>query len=625
MRISWRQQLLLNPHLCDFDQWPLIALDQVPKKDQKDFLRNKKIVAKVLAGHQLTQVAKEHNLSEGRITQILDRALGSEEDAPPALTAGLIPGRIIVKKQRKQPLPTLTEELGAGCAFSALLRDVPGLLKGLDDVLVPYIAEKNYAQNISPQSFHSEFKRLLKEAHWPTDTYPYTTENTAYESVRRYLHERMKILVKEKDQTKRNQTSRVPRPLKKTFRAKRAVQIDEHKLDLGSRINLVLNDELIPLRIGMISVLVAMDVDTTATLGFWLAQTNAPNQQDLLALIENCITPWTPMTLQTPGFSYEPGACFPSALPDTPISFGMTRMDNAWIHSALSVTHILCNKMGGTVALGLPANPKIRHLIESVFNFINKNFSHRLPSTTGSYPTDPKRESRINRKKPPVITFRTVLEALSIILTSYNIITRAQLGHASPLSLFQHHCTNHYVRYSPSIITNQWQPFINEKIVALCWYRHENRAPFVNFAGTRYSGPGLWDAVENQKLIRIRFDRRRIRTIDAYTLDGVSLGKLYAPASWQRFEHSRATRKLLLKLTRKDRLSRQDPLSDYLHLLLENKDNPKDALSLLRIFTEFTDYQDSALIMDGVLNEQQSISNHSTTTRWNRKMANHRE
>lgn len=53
----------------------------------------------------------------------------------------------------------------------------------------------------------------------------------------------------------------------------------------------MLNDDLIPLRLGRGTVLVAADVDMDCTIGYLLVATRAPNQQDLLTLLERSSSP----------------------------------------------------------------------------------------------------------------------------------------------------------------------------------------------------------------------------------------------------------------------------------------------------------------------------------------------
>lgn len=600
MRISWRERLAQSPGLRNVADWPTIPLDSLPRRRRKGFLRNRRIVAQALAGTPLGGVAAVHHVSNGRVSQLLTRCLGGDADAPPALTAGLVPFRTVAAKHRVSPYPDLRHARGANCAFQALLTEVPGLRAGFDAMIKAKLDDKNYAQRLTPQAFHGEFKRILAEQHWPQDRYPYTHASHAYDAVRRYGIQRTAELAAERARTRASVVPLAPAVVGRR-QALRAIQIDEHPVDLQSRVHLMLNDDLIPLRLGRGTVLVAADVDMECTLGYLLVATRAPNQQDMLTLLERCLTPAPLPALTTPGLEYLPGAGFPCTLPNPfPLSFGTVCLDNAWLHKAHSVEDFFCRQMGATLNLGTPGKPKVRHLIESIFKYIEDHCGHRVPSTTGSHPTDPARESRNNRETPPTIAFHTVEEALGVVLSEDNVKPRAALGGASPLELFQYHCAQHFTRYVPTDRTAHWQPFLTELLLPVHWYAHEHRLPHVQFLYERYQGPGLLRIVGKlRKSYRIRciFDRRDIRTLHAYTLDGEDLGLLYAPLPWQRYPHSVATRQHLHTHAKTYRLGRRDPMGDYFRWLLEHAGNPEVALSLLRAHTEFSGGHPQCLVL----------------------------
>ena len=627
MRITWKERLEEHPMLRRFDEWPIIPLDSLPRRKRKAFLRNQQIMAQALNSDKLKEVARKNYVSCGRISQLLDRCLGGDSEQPPVLTAGLIPYRVVVEKRRQRPLATLSKQSGSACAFKSLLVKVPGLVERLEAMIMAKIKDSPHAQQLTPMAFHGEFKRLLREAHWPQDQYPYTTASLAYESVRRYLDQRTDEL------TQAHQQRRQPPPRdlsipSKRYRALRKIQIDEHVVDLQGRVNLMLNDELIPLRHARANVLVAMDVDTSCVLGYYLAPTGSPNQQDMLTLLDNCVQPWQPLELSTPGLSYMPGACFPSGLEGNfPISFGVVQLDNALMHRAQSVINLLCEHMGASISYGLPGMPKVRALIESIFDYINDKVSHRPASTSGSYPTDPKRESRKNLKNPPVITFQTLNEALSIVLTEHNITPMASLGYKSPLALFEHHCSTHFVRYVPNILRRQWQPFISSKVVSLHWYKHENRLPHISFQYERYYGPGLIEVAGKERRIRVQFNRRDIRTLQAFTMEGIELGALLVSTPWQRFPHSLALRAAIHKQNKQAHFNMRDPLADHFRYLLENRGKPDVALSLLRVYTEFTAGSDRLLLADSDETSvgRPSIPGKHSQYLWHTSSANHCE
>lgn len=625
MFLSWRQRLAQRPTLWQFDQWPHLAMDSIQKHRRKTFLRNQQIIVAALAGEQLKTIARTHNVTPGRITQLLNRCLAGDEEDSPALTEGLAPFSELKSRQRVRPLPTLANKKdNNNCAFQALLHDVPGLKTGLDAVINDKLNDKTHAQRLTPQGFHGMFKNLLTDAHWPKDRYPYTQTKEVYESLRLYLHKRVDELQHEKECNTFTASPVIENS--REYRAIKTTQSDEHTLDMSNRVHLHLNDELIPLRLGRACVLVTIDVGTHCILGYHRALTKHPNQQDMLSLLDNCIAPWQPMELTTPGLSYTKGAGFPSGQSDAfPITFGTMQLDNALMHRALSIIDFICDKQGGSLSYGHPATPTVRALVEGIFYYIAQKVTHRFASTSGSYPTDEKKESRKNQKKPPTVSLRTLDEALSVVLSEYNVTPQAALGYAKPLELFRHHCQNHFIPYVPELIRQQWQPLLSQKTVPIHWAQDGHRAPYINFMYEQYKGPGLWKALPHNKKITVHFDRRDIRHLHAYTLTGDYLGEINAPISWQRFAHSLATRQVIHEHSKTYRYGMRDPLAGYFKHLLDNRDKPSVALQMVRVYEEFTRDRPALLLAtsEELLSLPSSVTNNQKSS-WQRKNANHR-
>lgn len=642
MRIPWKQRILNMPELADMRTWPLVLPDDIPVKARNLFLRNQNIVFEVLNHNKIKNVANQYNVSTARVSQLMNRCLGGE-DTSPQLNTGLIPNKRIAQGERKSTLDRRTTPKGHAYSFQYLIENVPGLAEGLDNMIIAKLDDKPYAQILSPSTFHGMFKTLLIQANWPTDQYPYTCASVGYEAVRKHLHRRVDELASNKLKKSAYQKS-ISTILKNStidLRPFRRVQIDEHLLDLDNKVHLELDNQLIPLRIARATLIVAIDVDTSCILSYALIPSRAANQYDFLELIESCITPWQPLKLVTPNLKYSPGACFPSSIDSLPpFAPGDILLDNARMHKALSVVDYLCTKLGATLSFGLPATPKTRSLVELIFNYINKNVSHRWASTTGSSTTDSARESKDNKKKQPTVNYRTLEEAISIYLTDRNVTPKTTLGGASPLQFFKYLSENHYVRYIPNIIRENCSKRVHSKVVCLHWYRHQNRIPHINFMYSRYFGDSLLSITGKEKYIRITFNPKDIRSLSATTLDGKKLGDLICESPWRRFPHSIHTRQWIHKNRRKYKFSSEDLLSSYFQWLLDTRDKQSQALTLLRVHTEFS-YNTPSVINIPVRNHESTNIERvlgrismSTSTKvlpqvkenysWSRHLANHK-
>ena len=580
MYVSWRERLMSNPSLRDIKTWPHISVDDLPEPHRKGFIRNKRIAVLATSGKPLKDVAEICGVDRSYVSRLMTRTLGGEAEDDPPLSLALIPRKRLRKHLRRASIDVINAPSGHQNAFGYVLDNVPNMKAALDHMLLEYLKDKPNTQVASPAAFFGEFKRLLAEANWPTDSYPYTTASCARESVRRYYHERLNAI--------RLETSKAPvriiAPSPRIQRAFRTVQIDAQLTDLKTAIHLQLNGELTPLRISRVSLLKALDVDTNCVLAYHLAMTGEPNQEDLLQLLDNLFTPWQPMTLHAPGLAYLPGSGFPSMLDNGCLNASTTRfqLDNALAHLAISVSDVVCEKLGAVLNLGLPKTPKGRNWVEAAFRKLSQSIQ-RFPSTTGSHPNDPIKESKKNQKKPPKISLRMLEETLSVLLSAHNVTPRAELANDTPLNLIRRHVIQHYVPMLPDEVIQDLATFQSERVCNVIYLKNERRMPFIRFAYTRYHGTCLHDSSLIGNKIKIRFDRRDIRGVQAYSLEGKFLGSLCAPKSWQRFAHSLSTRKRIFKEMKTWKCQTLDPLAEYFHRLLIDKHTPSRALEIVRI------------------------------------------
>ncbi len=585
MHLTWRDRLLQMPYLRDFSNWPSFDISVVEKGRRKQFLTNKSILIKALANTPYKTLCHEHCVSFSYITHLLDRCMGGESSATPPLTGGLIPYARVRANKRKATLGTFISPKGNQSAFRGLLSQVPNLHYKLEALLRADISDKPNAQNVTPAVFHGEFKRILEDQHWSHDTYPYTTASVASESCRRYYHALKNDLLL--NTFSKKQLNPKPTYLPSPQRAFKRVEIDEQKVDLNSSIHLQLNDELIPLRISRVSLMLCVDTATDCYLGYHLALTEHPSQDDMLYLLNNIIKKWEPMTITTPGLSYAEGSGFPS-MKTKGITFGRVCLDNALAHLANTVRTVICLKLGSTLCMGLPATPKARNWVEHAFAELNRA-THRFKSTTGSNVCDTIKESFNNSKKIPSTSLRSFEEALSVVLSEHNIIPQARLAGATPLELLNDHLDHHYIRKMPRAYGMDWSTFVFEEERLVHFKSKDNRMPFINFKGVRYSDPCLANSLIVGKKIRVRFDRRDIRLLKAYTVHGDYLGYIRAPLSWQRFSHSIRTRRRIMQFTRSTKRVSKDILANYFNHLLNLKRSPKSSLDLVRVYREFTE------------------------------------
>ncbi len=585
--MSWRTRLRQEPALVDMNQWPVIDAASLPAKHRKGFLTRQRIVASALKHQSCTEAAQKFGYSKGYVSQLMNRCLGGDLNAPAELTRGLIPHARLAPPTRHQPLPELDSPGGAAGAFTDLLDQLPKVKAGLDESIEADYRRLRESERLTAAGLHQTFLRLLAEANWPATRYPFTHASRAKESVRRYLVQRRVEL-----QTSRRGNFRVTEQEASIddYRALATVQIDEHLMHLQTNLAVQFNDEVIELRLNRCTLMLAVDVATQCILGFELHPTRAPNQDDLLSLFDRCLTPQTIPVIQTPGFEALAGPALPTEMtPFWPLTFGTVQFDNAWIHHSNVVEAFLADSVCGTLAFGVPATPKARWLVEHVFDYLERKLGHRFDSTTGSHPKDAKRESPKNAKKVPALSFQSLVEAIYLQIGRYNTTPMPDLAGQRPLEAFQRHLRQHWIRWPQGGTARGWQPFCSTVTLPVHRPAKEQRLPFVHFCYARYSGDGLLSLSPDDTRIAIDYDRRDIRTLQARTLQGRPLGTLNGPKTWRRFAHSQATRCWLRQQRREATYAEADPITGYfLAWRDKHKHTARDAAELLSLYLEIT-------------------------------------
>ena len=126
------------------------------------------------------------------------------------------------------------------------------------------------------------------------------------------------------------------------------------------------------------------------------------------------------------------------------------------------VKNYICNDLGATLNLGLPAHPKGRNVIEYAFKLLNE-YTHRFASTTGSHPKDAIKETTKNSKLPQVITLHALEEILSVLMTSQNTTPQNRLNGLSPLHAIKQQMNSCPIRMNFNGVHNQSNPIYFRK------------------------------------------------------------------------------------------------------------------------------------------------------------------
>lgn len=279
---------------------------------------------------------------------------------------------------------------------------------------------------------------------------------------------------------------------------------------------------------------------STAVLGYAISYGEEYSASDVIRSIQNSLLPWTPRDLEVTGISYKPGDCLPSIYHE----LSYMCVDNLHLDNALShLAHVLAGYVENTInavpIFGPRDAPDARPHIEGFHNVLEEAGIHPLDGTTGSSPTDPRRDEA---EEPTYFLTAELLEDLiDLLVARYNNTRLSGTSHTR-VELLR-------TAVQQQVTLFRQIPLARREDIHKYQYFEEATVggsatePVLWWHGARYYGPGLLsepNLVGRTVLIKASAD---IRQIDAFLIEGgKQLGTLHVEKRWRGGAHSLTTR-----------------------------------------------------------------------------------
>lgn len=395
--------------------------------------------------------------------------------------------------------------------------------------------------------------------------YPFTLSDNGYRSLLRYYNEWAKTQdLFEKENFSKMTIKQLP---KNCLSPLIEVEIDGHRIDAyfitefqtpsGTWREAVIERPWI---------LCTIDRSTRCVLGFELVLKSEYDSMDVLSCIEKSVIPITnekiPGTLSVKTF---PNQVFPQieyAL------FDELYLDNAKAHLSDSLLNTLIKKMGTKVCFGKVAEPTRRGIIERFFKTLEEKNFHQFPSTTGSSPTDPRRQSPEKKAKQYHISIDDLEKITYLALYEYNNTPHSSLYGNSPLEDFRQKLNSRLYTYLPITLRdgNAFHLLKDSRTVVA---NNKESYLHINYAGAKYTSQRLngdKKMIGENLLLQINF--KDIRVIKAFYSSGEFYDDLFVEKKWRGRKHDLKERKLINKLSREGEFTQLNQLN-----ILETYDN----------------------------------------------------
>lgn len=573
----------LPPEISNPDSWPSVDKSALSGEVLELYATREAVVQGYFSGHSLNYLVSTFRLSRQTIHRLVERCLTTHPDGRIWGFRALLPYTHQKVYDRIAPVTRtgLDQRGGAAGALNQLFERHPDIREEVE----AYFLKKT--QNIivheSRINYKSIFKRFIDacRAKGIKSGYPFNVKSMGYVALYNYL--RKLVNVKCGDAVKARFGKEAARNLKlggtesqilPVTRPYVRVEFDGHNIDItfilqipspyGGTTDLVID---------RIWLLVMKEALSGAILGYHLSFGCEYSMFDVMQCIKKTIMPWVPRQLTLPGLKYPADGGMPSAvIKDLEWAiFQEFCYDNAKANLAEDVTRILVEVTGCGVNAGPVASPERRPLVERFFGLFEENGFHRLPSTLGNSPQDPRRQSPDKIAMKYKIRLEHIEDLVAVLIADYNGTPSACNGYRSPLEQLRLFVSDSNVLIPKLEEGRRGRlAMFNHRVVrTVRGNTAQGKRPYVQLEGVHYTNDIVATMPEliGQKLI-LYIDPQDPRSIEAFFSDGSELGVLDAKGFWGRTPHTLEMRRAIMR-ARNRQLIRYTENDDPIHIYMD--------------------------------------------------------
>ncbi|MEH7126117.1 hypothetical protein V7127_23165 [Bacillus sp. JJ1773] len=612
--------------------WPTVHEDSLDSKKRIVFCKRKEAIDMYLDGEKtVKEIYDTCGINHTDLYRLLTRCISKDEKNRVYGYKALIPNYRIKTYKRLSNINGYDEdqdtEKKLTGAFTKLLELYPNIKTKIHNLVLKKRKNKPSQPILRGKDIHDEFIKICKEEGLMPEKehYPFNTNDHGKRSLYRYI-EKLKadnpnLAVKNngpdaemlfQNTGSGNRNSIPVRPFER-------VEFDGHKIDvtIAFKYTTIEGDEVIDV-INRIWLLMVVDVATRVILGFNLVLNKEYSAADVMVCLRNAIMPWSAKKVTIPGLRIADGGGFASeVIPETTHAvWDEILFDNAMANIASSVDKKLKTLVGCHVNTGPVSTPIARPVVEKLFHILEETGFHRITSTVGSNPRDPRRQNPEEKAIKYEISIEEIEQLTEVLIANRNGYPQKGLNGLTPLETMRQRINRGMPfrtleekhRDGYDFVTIEDKRHIRGKL-------HTGRRPYITYYNVEYRNEVLsemFDFIGEEITLVINLED--LRFIKAYLPDGTELGLLTAKGKWSLQKHSLKIRIVINKLSRLGilRLSSEDDPIEVFHNHLKdkgkrNRDARSQAAMIERMLNE--DLQDSTKITNKVDTEEPEDKN----------------
>lgn len=580
----------LPPEFSDTSRWRRIDIEALSEELQRRFRLLELAIQTYLQSGSLKAAYALTGVSKSCILDQLNRCVTIAADGQLWGWAGLLRSVPVKAYERRICLPRGAPGAARGFAgaFSKFLENNQAIRDELDAMILKKKErrDKIYEAGISIKSVAETFRELCVAQGIHEDEYPLNSKSCGRKSIERYVKNLVEQEVAAGTRSRYGEEaarrlsigtgfSRAPLNLAPYD----AGGLDAHKIDCIGCI--IIQGPAGPQSVAISRLWLVAHVEevTKAILGYTIAIRQEPSSATIEQTLICTGEQWCPRTLSIPGLRYAEGSGLPSGvIPELVGCYpAVIKLDNAAPHFAVRIAENARRRTGCTLAWGGIGRWEHNKVVERLFRTLESYGFHRLPSTTGSNPTDPLRANAIEEAIERAITWEALLDLTDVIVAEYNATKSRGLGGRSPLEVLR----DHFHALEPSFLPRRLPPpTVSQPELGIVvetrtvrGNQSQGRRPYIELDRCHYTSPLLarsFGLVGNQ--IRLHVRESDMRTVVAFFMSGEELGTLRAQGDWGKTAHTREMRKQINALCDAGELAwgpGEDPVRKLLQYLAD--------------------------------------------------------
>jgi len=594
----------LDKALFDLDTWPTLSTEEMAPAQAQFAQKRIAAIRLYLEGRCHATIKSTTGMDRRRVCELLARCIALHPDGR---IFGFRACRFYAHVKlytRVAPSPAGQQLLKYGHSglMGRVLRRFPHILQTVVETALKSRSSEFTESTIRIDKLHALFLRLCRESGLGEDEYPFNVVTQG----ERALSRRLKVELASRD---------MRRLVSATFGADAArrlgssdaavrigarrqcyarVEFDGHRIDALMVIEIAdpAGGEPVRLVIERIWLLVVIDVTSRAVLGYHVAFERHYSGEDVLLCLENAILPWKPRALTIPGLKYPPGSGLPSGvIPELAYArWGEIALDNDMSNCSRWVWERVRESIGCILSPGPVKTPQRRDVVERFFRSLEENGFHRLVTTSGSSPADPRRRNPQEMALRYNVRLDEILDLIDVIIAQYNSTPTRALKGRSPLDYLRFAVARNsfFIRHIPEAERSDFSLTITRQSAVVRGNLRKGYRPYIEFKGVRYYSPKLNNSpLMIGQRVTIECRTRDLRTIKLFLPNGEEFGELTVAQAWAAQAHDLRTRQAILRCIGRGRIARRgqpDVIQAYIdHKMTQAKSKKKSRNELAHV------------------------------------------